>query len=293
MTKSQKGLFESADAPSGDIKALQKQWQALVKPLQAVARIKPDRPTTMDDLEKAISRLPESEVLLKSLDELRRTTEDALQGHRKARQESFRRGEAEFIRELRESKTPLREGDSSWRVGPLELQLRREQSQARTLYNREPLIDWTPAASKSDLSELLEKSTKMLDAAALPQGLLVSAASGAYEALIETSAQKNATRASRVAMQDFYREFRVALVRSELAAGRPDRKLKHADLPRWAFLYNLDLYRKLPAAEKKGHNIAFETGSQKEQASGKGLVLNGLDPTQDYKVFCYAVAAGG
>jgi hypothetical protein len=227
------------------------------------------------------------------LDDLRRTTDEALRGHRKAHRDSFGRAEAELIRELRESKRPLKEGDSSWRIGPVELEVRREQAQARILYNREPLIDWILVASRAELSGLLEKSTKLLNAAALPEKLLISAVWGAYEALSTRSTKQVAGRAVRVPLQDLYREFRVSLIRSELAGGRPDKKLKYAEIPRWAFLYNLDLYRKLLPQAKKDRSIAFETGSQKEQASGKGLVMNGLDSQQDYKVFCFAVAAGG
>jgi len=90
-------------------------------------------------------------------------------------------------------------------------------------------------------------------------------------------------------MLDFYKEVRIALIRNCLVK-KPTSKIdKYLDFPLWAFLYNLDIYRSLeiPIEQKLG----FQTGSQVE--SSKGLVINGLNPQDDYKVMCYVIPPCG
>jgi len=81
---------------------------------------------------------------------------------------------------------------------------------------------------------------------------------------------------------------RVALVRRELAREQPDKKLRWGELPRWAFLYNLDRYRALGAAAPDAGRLGLQTGSQQESRT-IGVVVNGLDAHQDYKTMCFIV----
>lgn len=82
----------------------------------------------------------------------------------------------------------------------------------------------------------------------------------------------------------------MALVRHELEGQPPDRKLRWGELPRWAFLYNLDRYRALGAAVPEARRLGLQTGSQQE-SRGFGMVVNGLDAQQDYKTMSFVVPA--
>ena len=93
-------------------------------------------------------------------------------------------------------------------------------------------------------------------------------------------------------LPDFYRGVRVALVRSELADQAPEKRLRWAELPRWAFLYNLDRYRAHVTEVSEGQRLGLQTGSQQESRQF-GMVVNGLDAAQDYRTMCFIVPFGG
>ena len=77
----------------------------------------------------------------------------------RARAEAFKRIEVEFINTSRENGEATREvGEASWRVGPLEIEVRRGTLQARLLHNQEPMVRWRPIASLKDLVELIAEA---------------------------------------------------------------------------------------------------------------------------------------
>lgn len=286
----QQAQTDHFDEP-GALKALARDAQALSKPLEAIAKLKPGDAEALDRLQKALASLPTGEQLGHALNELRVRAETTLRDARAARAESFRRHEADFVREQRAAGTPVREsGSDSWRVGPLELELQREASKARLLYNRDPVTAWKPIGSREDLNGLVAAAHKNLEGAALPADALPELLWDAYEHLRRSAARQDAG-AVRVPLNEFFREVRVALTRHELRSGKPDRKLTRTELPRWAFLYNLDRYRRMLPELPAERRLGFETGSQHDHQKGMAMVMNGLDANADYKSYCYVYAA--
>lgn len=282
---SQSSLFGDDDA--SDVRSLLKEWKNLLKPLEELGRVRVDRPDGLGILDDTLRRAPASGEILQQLDEIRTRISEAVSKALKQQAADFRKAEVAFVKRLREAKTPYRELDEAWRIGPWELEVRRERGQARLLYNREQILGWSRVSSADELAGILQKGDQILEAASIPTPLLIEALWSAYQSNAGIRSSSDSSKSARVPIIDFYRAVRVSLVRSEVSSGPPDRKLRYADLPRWRFLYNVDRYRKLPASDKQGRALAFETGSMKETATGKGLVLNGLDPLEDYKVFCY------
>jgi hypothetical protein len=83
----------------------------------------------------------------------------------------------------------------------------------------------------------------------------------------------------------------VELFRHSLKKGHASLR-QQAGAPAWAFLYNLDLYRREDAQRQSpDQRLSFQTGSQAEQPR-LGRTMNGLDPDLDYQVFCYVTARG-
>lgn len=267
-----------------ELRALQAEYRKLGKLFDALGQVKPGNPESLDQLEKRLQALPSGELLGRAVEELRRKTQAFLDRVRHYRSEAFRRIETDFIREVRAREQFVRELDSGWRVGPFEIQVRREQSRVRFLYNHEVMIDWSPVGDGVDLDALQAKAVSMLESAALPEEQLTTVFWEAYQQL--GRAQERGSEL--VPILDFYREVRVALVRHELQARRPDARLSHTEFPRWAFLYNVDRYRAL-RSQLDGGRVGFETGSQQESRT-KGMVVNGLDPRSDTRVVCYVVA---
>lgn len=282
----QPDLFDELDA----LKLLQRDARTLAKQLDVIAALKPNDAEVLDVLAKGLAKWPSGDQIGKAADELRARAEGLVATAQMSRSETIRQHEADFIRQQRAAGVTLREaGANSWRIASLELEFQRENSRARVLYNREILVPYKSVRSREDLEALVASAQKALSNSALPDDALPTIFWEAYEQL-RTSSQSTAA-AVRVPLIDLYREVRVALVRHEIRSGKPDRKLLRTELPRWAFLYNVDLYRRIFPKLPVGHRLSFETGSQHDHQKGLAMIVNGLDASADYKSYCYVYAS--
>jgi hypothetical protein len=272
---------------AGALKAFQRDARSIAKHLETLTKIKVGDPRALDELEKGLTSLPPAAELLAAIDELRGRAASIVASGRAARAEAIRRFEADFIRASRDAGQGVREsGNSAWRVGQIELDIQRERAQARVFYNKEVVVTWAPIAGPQDFAALIVAAEKRLAASALDQKEMPRLFWEAYEHLKRSA--KPGAKGVRVPLRDFYREVRVTLTRDELA-GKPDRKLVRAEFPLWAFLFNLDRYRKL--LPTLGNNrLTFETGSQHDVQKGLSMVVNGLDANDGYKSYCYVYA---
>lgn len=274
------------------IKSLQRDAASLAKQFESIARLKASDPEVLDKLHKALAALPSGDQIAGAAAELKSRGEKKVNELRARRASEFRRHEADFIRAAKAANQTVREvGGNTWRVGRLELELQREASRARVLYNREPISKWTPIARREDIEKLLSSGERSLESAAIPDETLSGVLWEAYEHLRRTIG-RNAPDA-RIPLNELFREARVALARHELRGGRPDRRLSRTELPLWAFLYNLDRYRRLLPTLSGEHRLTLETGSQQDIKKGLAMLVNGLDPAEDYKSYCYACAIVG
>lgn len=270
------------------LKIIRRDATALAKHIEAFARLKPGDAKVLDTLEIAIAALPPSESLASALEDLRKRAAATLSAARAARAERVRSLEAEFVRGKREGGASVREsGDSSWRIDSLEIETDRGRAQARAKYNREVVVGWMAIANARDFDRLVADGQKRLVSAELPEDAVPQLFWAAYEHL----RGKNQVTA-RVALLDLYRELRVAITRHELSTGKADRKLSRADFPKWAFLYNLDRYRRVLPSLPAETRLTLETGSQQDNKRGLTVVVNGLNAADDYRSYCYVYAAG-
>ncbi len=258
--------------------------------LNDIAGVKLRTPETLDELEKALKRVPTSITFGESLDEARADLERVIAAQRKERIQAFGRVEAEFIRAARERGTTAREVSEGWRIGKLEFQFRRVQSSARVLLNHEEIIGWKPIGEFRDLETLESQALKTLSSAEFPDEMLTITFWNAYD--VERGRRLNAGKLQPelVPLPDFFRELRAAIVRFELAGQKPERSLRFVKLPRWSFVYNLDRYRLRSTLQPPGPRLRFQTGSQSDVQRGMGYTINGLDASQDYQTVCYVTA---
>ncbi len=271
------------------------QLRRLYAPLTRIGTVRPTAADAADRIEQALGRLPPGAAIGAAIDELRGQLEDALAEQRRVNIEAFGLHEAAFIRAAREADTALREQNSGWRVGPIELAFRRGAAQACAMYNHEQIVRWTAVADVSDLDKIVQRGQTLLDRAraSLPDDLLIAVTWDAYAAARAARAAARTHSPDTVPVLDFYRDLRFALVRHDLAGKRPETKLAHAEMPKWAFLYNLDRYRALSAETPTERRLGFQTGSQAESTRGRCVTLNGLDAAQEYKEFCHVLPPRG
>ena len=184
----------------------------------------------------------------------------------------------------------VREWTDGWRIDKLRLELRRAQAQARFLYTEYPILNWSTVCDLEDLMKLEHKALSDMALSEIEDEVLIHCFWQAFEAERKKRHDQGLPNPSLVPILDFYRRVRVELVAHELEK-RPDKRLAFVDMPRWAFVYNLDRYlamwRKVPSDMR----VAVQTGAQAETKNG--LVVNGLRASDHFRVMCYVVQAQG
>jgi hypothetical protein len=270
----------------GVLKALQKDTKLILKDWLELLKLKPTSSDSLGESERILARPEDSSSVSDALHKLRLRSLEAVRETQQRLREGFKGLEAEFIRSQREKSMSLRETASGWRIGKIELDIRREQGQARALYNHEVVIGWKFIAAASDLESLLTSALTALDRHLIPARDLFTTVWAAYQDASERTKAKDGL----LPIDAFIRALRLELLRQELSSGKLDKKLRRADFPLAGLLHNLDSFRQSQAAEHPPRQLLFQTGSQREQQKGLGAVLNGLDAREDYKVYCYIKA---
>ena len=100
-----------------DHKTIQRDWKQLLAPLAAIAAVRAEKPEGLDQLDKALKKLPDGSVLGRAIDDLKAKTAAFVKASKQERRAEFRRIEAAFVNARRKSGTPLRELDHAWRIG--------------------------------------------------------------------------------------------------------------------------------------------------------------------------------
>lgn len=271
---------------SGVLKNLQKDTKLILGDWLELLKLKPSASESLSQAERILARPEEAASVVDALHKLRLRSLEAVRATQQSLRNAFGGLEADFIKSQRDKSISLRETASGWRIGKIELEIRREQGQARALYNHEIVIGWQSIATASDLESLLTRAHTALDKHLVPVRELFTTVWTAYHDALARSKAKDGL----LPIDTFIRAVRVELIRQELESGRSDKTLKRAEFPLAALLYNLDLFRQSQAAERPPRQLLFQTGSQREQQKGLGAVLNGLDAREDYKVYCYLKA---
>lgn len=265
----------------GEAKRLQKALQ----PIELIAGLKESAADALEQLQAAAKKVPAVETTAPAISELKNNATKFVAEVDRAVVEQFKRAEAQFINEARsDGRTPRQVGDG-WRVGPLEFVIKRPQAQVTARYNGELLLPARTITSAEDLQALETDALALLDKSAMPEEELERVFWRAYRSAITELAEGN-HEAKRVPIKDFYVWVRLHHVGEELRSGKPDREVKRTTMPRWAFLYNLDRYRKLDGVDST-RRLWLDAGSSAEIGRGVGMVTNGLDARDEYKMICY------
>ena len=264
----------------------------MLRPILALAKVRrTSKADVVDQLAKALQRVPRGPEFGRALDEVRGRAERIAAEGAREREGTLKRLVGELVRSRKAAGEEVREVASGWRIGRFELELDEGQPRARVLYNKEVVAPWAVVTAGGDLDALFSGADKKLESAELPTASLAEVFSRAFQAAERGSG--TLPDAGRVPLRDFYRAVRVELVRDELhRAAHPDAKLELADFPKWAFLYNVDRYRAAPPDMARGRRLVLETGSQQDHRRGLSMVLNGLKASQDYRSYCYVRSQG-
>jgi len=265
------------------IKLQKELTQHILRPIQKMSKVNLRRPEKLEELEKTLNLLPSGAVFGGALDEWAKKVRSAIYAEREARSEEFWKIFNEFVRTQRELGTKVREFSKSWRVGLLEIGLRPERSEVRLSYNEETVAGWKAVTTAGELKGLYDAAVDKLKKSEIPTGVFNDAMWETYKFLESTQVNRELFNVWSVPAVDFLKELNVVLYRKSLE--RKVSKLK--DTSKWVFLYNIDLYFSMRREVPSEKRLSLEAGSQMEISKGKGILLNGLDASQDYKVYCY------
>ena len=254
----------------------------IVEPLQKLCKINLAKPEKLEDFDKLIRALPTGEILGNALNEWVRKVQDSLRVEQATRKNEFGRIFSDFIRLQKDANIKTREFTNSWRVGLLEVELRPEYAQVRCRYNEQVLNKWTPITKLEDFKSLYDSTSDKIRKCEIPFPILRDAMWEAYE-YVRSKQNVSMFNRQSVPAKEMIKELKVVLYRKSLERKAP--RLKETS--DWVFLYNVDLYfsklREIPSDKR----LSLEAGSQLEISKGKGIILNGLDAGQDYKIYCY------
>jgi hypothetical protein len=273
-----------SSSPKRDDKAVIGDLKKVLAPFEGLTRIKLGTAGSLDELEKALSKVRTGQTMVQSIDgllsELRLVLADAVQ----ARAQESAKAIAAFVREVKDSGIGIRESAGGFRVGELELLIRKNQF--RFQYNSQPLrAKWEIPRKSSDISRIWNESKTLIKKFRIEEALLGEMFAATYEQCRSSISGSGDSR--RVMIQDFYKEFRITQARHDVNR-KADKVLTFPEFPLWAFLYNLDLYIAHAGSTAPEIRLALETGSQNE-TNKSGYVTNGQNPQQDYKMHVFLV----
>jgi hypothetical protein len=286
------GVPENTDGfnETQSFKEIQKEAKSLSKWFENIAKIKTSDPQALVQLDKALQTLPDDAEFIHLYQAYKDKVRSFITTARQNRANNIKRLISAYIRDKQQSGQAIREFVKGWRIGPLELQIDFDQAMISFRYNQEILTKWQSVGSVEDIQKAEVAALTLLEKAALPPDLLTRVF---WEAYLE--ARKRNSRSldqSLVAINEFYREVRIALVRSRFETKKPHVKLdRFVEFPKYAFLYNLDLYRAMTSQIPAEIKLAWQTGSMREVNKGNGVVVNGLNAANEYKFICYVKQA--
>jgi len=270
--------------PYSDIKLVINEFKNLIAPFESLTKIKLGVHDSSTKLEKALKGIGNSAMFAAAIDDLKSKLDRALDDARTISEREFDRTISGFINDIRKSGNIVREIANGWRVEELQLEIRNHQ--CRFLYNRELWINkWEAPQKIADLKRLFSEAKASMKRLRLPESKLPEAFWDTYETC-QRSASGRPER-NEVLLKDFYKEFRITLARQDLDRN-VDRKFSYPEFPKWAFLYNLDLYISISSTLPFEKRLTLQTGSQ-EETRKFGYVTLGLNPADDYRQHVYIV----
>ena len=136
---------------------------------------------------------------------------------------------------------------------------------------------------RNELMKLYNSAVNNLKNNEIPLDVFSEAMLETYEYLKSKQEKEDVYNPQAVPATEFLKELDVVYYRRTLE--KKARKLN--DTSKWVFLYNIDLYFSKIQEIPDSMRISLETGAQGEIQRGKGILLNGLNAGQDYKIYCY------
>ncbi|MCC4766556.1 hypothetical protein FXW07_07980 [Methanosarcina sp. DH1] len=245
---------------------------------------------SIEKLEKYIQKIPELSDLNLYFEDLKKELQTHVVEAKRVRSNNFRKAFNDYINWIQEEKRPYRIMDKDiLRVGVLEVQTNPKDYSVSFFFNKQILMSGKKIRSEDGIIKYEQECLEMLKKAEIPEKDIENIFYNAYGSALRAKKKKSTYNHNFVPIIQFYKNIQIELFKNQLENKKPGSNIS-IEFPVWALLYNLDIYRKMKniSDEKR---IFFETGNQAETQKN-GVVLNGLDPHSNYKMFCYIRGSG-
>ncbi len=281
-------LFQDFDEKR-EIEEVIKRFKKLDSMILPITKLKPNDPSAVEILDKTIKNISNGITISTSLEEAIIAAKEVIVKVQKQRIEKVKRHEAELINSLKDENVSVREINQGWRIGKLTLNLKPDIAKARILYNEQEVIPWEPVTGKESLINLLDKGNKKLEDLLIPVADLPEIVWDTYLRCSHIRGEKKAI----IPVGEYFIELRLTIIKKMLQRNPGAKITSYLEFPLWAFLYNMDVYRSIAKDLLDGKRIGFQTGSQTETSANKGFTFGGLNPRDDFKIYCYIISLGG
>jgi hypothetical protein len=272
---------------------IKKEIIKLMKLFGDIKKIDTNDERSLEKLEKCLQKFPVSSELITQIEVIRSNLDNHIRESKRLRVKNFNSIFNEYLNHLQKSQRTYRLIDkNTLRIEMLELKTDPNRASIRFLFNKKELMPWKNVINTDDIVRYEGECCKMLINIEIPEKEIVDIFYRAYLNALRTKRGEKSTNSSFIQIKELYEEVQIELFRQKLSLKNlGSSKTITISFPMWAFLYNLDCYRKMHNISDK-NRLFFETGSQIETKKN-GVVLNGLDPKSDYKMFCYVRGSGG
>lgn len=244
---------------------------------------------SLEKLEKYIQKIPEPSELSLYFEDLKKHLQTHVVEAKRVRSKNFKKVFNDYINWIQEENKPYRIMDTNvLRVGVLEIQSNPKEFFVKFLFNKQVLMSGKNIRSMDEIKKHEEECLGMLKKTEIPEKDIENIFYNAYKSALAAKKKEKSNNQNFVPIVQFYKYVQIELFKNQLENKKPGSNIS-IEFPVWALLYNLDLYRKMKSIDEK--RIFFETGNQAETQKS-GVVLNGLDPHSDYKMFCYIRGSG-
>lgn len=265
------------------------QFKQNLRPWLEIAGLKRPRDTdAVDRLLGLLAKLPPADAMGNELAELVQNAQHTCSTLVQERAESFGRNLAAFVRDQRTAGTVVKEtAGGAWRVGALLMETKPSAGAVRLAYNQSPLDKaWTVVSTPEAIMKCYQSgcaALAQLDALQLPLARVT------WEAFQHLKATGQAgPDGKRAPVRAFATELRIAIVRELVTRNKKKDAGQLACGAEWQTFYLIDRYRDLLRTRQQAPRVVFETGSMQE-TSKMGVMLDGLSPESEYRVYCYVV----
>lgn len=294
-TMNQQTTFNSSNNIEEEFKVIKSEIQQIMKILndiKSINSINANDPNFILELKKYYQKIPSGELIQNIIEKNRIHISDYIKSSERFRVSNFNEYYHQFLESLRKDQIQFKTIDKNIRVDKVEIEISQEKAQIRILYNKVVLKPWTNIWNATDINKVYNDALTELNKSEISEQTLTNLIVSSYNNIQKIQELERKPNSGLVPVYKLHQEMIFGLLRNQMKGKKGLEKIyKEIYFPEWAFRYNLDVYKSILPNLPSEKQVIFKTGSQAETEQN-GVVMNGLNPQNEYKKFYYISKIG-